>query len=60
MTSEVQGARKDDPAPTLPDTGDEPPCLCCLHFAVDFESMPEALKSKRPSRHPKRPLNPSV
>ena len=52
MTSELQGNKEVEPAQPIPH--DEPSCLCCLHFAVDFDSMPEVLKSKRPSRHPKR------
>lgn len=51
MTSELKGNKELEPA--LP-IQDEPSCLCCLHFAVDFDSMPEVLSSKRPSRHPKR------
>ncbi len=52
MTSEVQGSKEVEPAQPIPE--DASTCLCCLHFAVDFDSMPEVLKSKRPSRHPKR------
>ncbi|HVY61840.1 MAG TPA: hypothetical protein VHF22_09315 [Planctomycetota bacterium] len=56
MTSEVQGNKELEPAQPIPHD-DQHSCLCCLHFAVDFDSMPEVLKSKRPSRHPKRQVN---
>ena len=49
MTSEVQQRREE--APPLP--SEETSCLCCCHFAVDLESIPEAL-DKRRARLPKR------
>ena len=29
-------------------------CLCCHHFAVDFDAMPDAQPLKRPTRQAKR------
>ncbi len=55
MTSEIQGEKEIEPAQPIP--ADEQTCLCCLHFAVDFDSMPEVMKKKRPSRQPKRTVN---
>jgi hypothetical protein len=51
MTSEIRGNKEVAPPQPIPD---EPACLCCLHFAVDFDVMPEARKRFRPSRQPKR------
>lgn len=55
MTSEVPGNHKVEQQSSVAevDSGASG-CLCCQHFAIDFESMPELLKAKRPSRHPKR------
>jgi hypothetical protein len=52
MTSEVQANKELEPAQPISEDG--PSCLCCLHFAVDFDSMPEVMKGKRLSRQPKR------
>jgi hypothetical protein len=55
MTSEVQSTN--EVAVPLATPIESKPCLCCQHFAVDFDSMPEAMKGKRPSRLPKRHLS---
>ena len=43
MTSEIRGNKEVAAPQPIPD---EPGCLCCLHFAVDFDVMPEARKRK--------------
>jgi len=55
MTSELQGSKELVPPQEIA----QPPssCLCCLHFAVDFDVMPQLLDRKRPTRHPKRHVN---
>lgn len=54
MTSGIH-AGKDVTLPhPIPEADDHSTCLCCLHFAVDFDSMPELMKNRRPSRVPKR------
>lgn len=50
MTSEVQQGQA-EASPIVERR--QPACLCCCHFAVDLESMPEAL-GKRRARLPKR------
>jgi hypothetical protein len=54
MTTYIHGAHKVEEQPSVAVIDEAPDCLCCRHFAVDFESMPELLKAKRPSRQPKR------
>jgi hypothetical protein len=53
MTSEVRDGKQVEAQALDPEPQT---CLCCLHFAMDFDSMPDAFKSKRPSRQPKRRL----
>jgi hypothetical protein len=50
MTSEVQ-QRQWEATPISERRA--PTCLCCCHFAVDLESMPEALGHRR-ARLPKK------
>jgi hypothetical protein len=50
VTSEVQPKRQVEAESLDPDG---PPCLCCCHFAIDLESMPEET-GKRRARLPKR------
>ena len=54
MTSELQSAQRLEPAPQIHHDPDG--CLCCMHFAVDFDAMPEVMHRKRPARMPKRAL----
>jgi len=54
MTSELQSAQGLEAAEQLPHHTDG--CLCCTHFAVDFDAMPEVMNKKRPSRQAKRAL----
>ncbi len=50
MTSELTPRRDVEP---LPLSAAHATCLCCAHFAVDLEAMPEA-HDKRRARMPKR------
>lgn len=54
MTSELQSSHGLEPAAQIHHDPDS--CLCCMHFAVDFDAMPEILNKKRPTRQPKRVL----
>ncbi len=56
MTSELQAGKDVETPNLIPEhPGHGSACLCCLHFAVDFDSMPEvAARGRRPSRLPKR------
>ena len=50
MTSELERRREVEAEPLALDRSS---CLCCCHFAVDLESIPEAA-DKRRARLPKR------
>lgn len=52
MTSEVSTSQGLEAPQTFPP--EQETCACCMHFAVDFDSMPELFGAKRPSRQPKK------
>ncbi len=48
MTSDIRSTPSTDaPADACPSAQGEPDCLCCYHFALDLESVPEAKMTHR-------------